>query len=259
MAMGNAPHMNVDPDGGWCTTCFQGVSQLLADPLFQAMASGATILNNVTISAARSTATSVLIGSISRIILRDGSKSWTAITDPYQLRRFDNFSMSTNMVRPSAPLYSFDAGVGPQPAPNNNTPQAIQFRQNIVNAMNSAAEIETQILLSLPAAEYLIGSIISKAIAPLMSVNKVRGFFEGTKYSNKVLGQIKNADFHAFPESVTAFESSGVISAIKGGDGVTRQMLKIPGSYRGKKGFFELIKEADGTINHRLFRPALGL
>jgi RHS repeat-associated protein len=80
-------------------------------------------------------------------------------------------------------------------------------------------------------------------------------FFSGTKYTNKVLGQIKKGDFHAFPESVKAFESNGVISTIKGGDGVTRQMLKIPGEYGGKKGFFEFIKEADGSINHRLFRP----
>lgn len=65
---------------------------------------------------------------------------------------------------------------------------------------------------------------------------------------------MKKGDFHAFPESVEAFESNGVISTIKGGDGVTRQMLKIQGEYGGKKGFFEFIKEADGTINYRLFR-----
>lgn len=80
-------------------------------------------------------------------------------------------------------------------------------------------------------------------------------FFSGTKYTNKVLGQMKTEPFHAFPESVTAFENSGIISTIKGGDGVTRQMLKIPGEYGGKKGFFEFLKEADGSINHRFFRP----
>ena len=82
-----------------------------------------------------------------------------------------------------------------------------------------------------------------------------KSFFEGTKYTNKVLGQMKKGDFHGFPEAVKAFESSGVITTIKGGDGVTRQILKIPGEYGSKKGFFEFIKEADGTINHRLFRP----
>lgn len=67
--------------------------------------------------------------------------------------------------------------------------------------------------------------------------------------------EIKKKDFHSFPESVKAFESDGKISTIKGGDGVTRQMLKIPGEFGGKKGFFEFIKDADGSINHRLFRP----
>ena len=80
-------------------------------------------------------------------------------------------------------------------------------------------------------------------------------FFYGTKYTNKVLGQMKKGDFHGFPESVKAFEADGIITTIKGGDRVTRQMLKIPGEYGGKKGFFEFIKEADGSINHRLFRP----
>lgn len=72
-------------------------------------------------------------------------------------------------------------------------------------------------------------------------------------HTNKVLGQIKRGDYHAFPESVKAFESSGIVSTITGGDGVTRQILKIPGEYGGKKGVFEFIKEANGSINHRLF------
>lgn len=80
-----------------------------------------------------------------------------------------------------------------------------------------------------------------------------KSFFDGTSYTNKVLGQIKKGDYHAFPESVKAFESSGIVSTITGGDGVTRQILKIPGEYGGKKGVFEFIKEANGSINHRLF------
>ncbi len=80
-------------------------------------------------------------------------------------------------------------------------------------------------------------------------------FFAATKYSDKVLAQMKNADFHAFPESVTAFGKSGIVSAIRGGDGVIRRILRIPGSYRGKEGVFEFIKDTEGIINHRLFRP----
>ena len=62
-------------------------------------------------------------------------------------------------------------------------------------------------------------------------------------------------EFHSFPESVTAFEGEGTASTITGGDGVERQMLEIPGSYNGRDGVFQFIKEADGTINHRLFVP----
>jgi filamentous hemagglutinin len=40
-----------------------------------------------------------------------------------------------------------------------------------------------------------------------------------------------------------------------GRDGVKRLWLEIPGRYRGRDGVFQFIKEADGTINHRLFVP----
>ena len=81
-------------------------------------------------------------------------------------------------------------------------------------------------------------------------------FFARTKYTDKVLGQIKSGDFHGFPESVKTFQGLGQVTKITGGDGVVRDMLRIPGEYRGKQGFFEFIKEADGSINHRLFKPA---
>ena len=80
-------------------------------------------------------------------------------------------------------------------------------------------------------------------------------FFAGTKYTDKVLGQIKTGDLHGFPESVAAFQGAGQMTKITGGDGVVRDMLKIPGEYRGKQGVFEFIKEPDGAINHRLFKP----
>jgi hypothetical protein len=63
-------------------------------------------------------------------------------------------------------------------------------------------------------------------------------------------------EFHAFPESVRAFESAGTVRTVVGGDKVTRQMLEIPGSYgTGGSGVFQFIKNPDGTINHRLFVP----
>jgi RHS repeat-associated protein len=87
-------------------------------------------------------------------------------------------------------------------------------------------------------------------------------FFEGASYTEKVVEQMSRGagEFHSFPESVTAFESSGNLSTITGGDGLVREMLEIPGSYASGKGgwydgVFQFIKDADGSINHRLFVP----
>lgn len=34
-----------------------------------------------------------------------------------------------------------------------------------------------------------------------------------------------------------------------------RMRLEISGSYRGKEGIFEYVREPNGAINHRLFVP----
>jgi filamentous hemagglutinin len=80
-------------------------------------------------------------------------------------------------------------------------------------------------------------------------------FFKGTTYTDKVKQQASSGDFHSFPESVDGYAEQGKISVIKGGDGVERLRLEITGSYRGKEGVFEYIREPDGAINHRLFVP----
>lgn len=66
---------------------------------------------------------------------------------------------------------------------------------------------------------------------------------------------MEGTDFHAFPELVKNYANAGQTIPLKGGDGVMRTMLRIPGTYHGRAGFFEFIKESDGTITHRLFRP----
>ncbi|EIR7532028.1 RHS domain-containing protein, partial [Salmonella enterica subsp. enterica serovar Llandoff] len=83
-------------------------------------------------------------------------------------------------------------------------------------------------------------------------------FFANTKYTDKVIAQMKSGDLHSFPESVRTFQDAGTVTKITGGDGIVRDMLKIPGRYRGKNGNFEFIKEPDGSINHRLFKPDSG-
>ena len=86
---------------------------------------------------------------------------------------------------------------------------------------------------------------------------KRNDFFKGTWYSDRVLGNMFNTSdaFHSFPENVKAFQMDGVVTPLKGKDGVIVPILKIPGSYRGREGYFEFIKERDGMINHRFFRP----
>ena len=88
-------------------------------------------------------------------------------------------------------------------------------------------------------------------------------FFEGTRYSDKVIGQMNRGagEAHSFPESVRSFESLGTVRSVKGGDGVVRQILEIRGSYPTRNGVrrdgvFEFIKEPDGLINHRFFRAS---
>ena len=94
-------------------------------------------------------------------------------------------------------------------------------------------------------------------------------FFDGASYTSKVLQQIEGGvgEFHSFPEAVTAFEDSGTVSSIVGGDGSTYEMLEIPGSYQTSgtagipgsgqwiDGVFQFIKDSSGAINHRLFVP----
>ena len=106
------------------------------------------------------------------------------------------------------------------------------------------------------------GSVTKTANAATSAAGKTaqESFFDGTSYTTKVKGQMKKGDFHAFPEEVTAFENDGTISKIVGKDGIERDMLEIPGSYRSKDGVFQdgvfqFIKEPDGTINHRFFVP----
>lgn len=94
--------------------------------------------------------------------------------------------------------------------------------------------------------------------AQFLAAKTAPSFFEGASYTPKVLKQMqgKVGEFHSFPESVTAFESAGTVRSLTGGDKVVRQVLEIPGSYgSGGNGVFRFIKNADGTINERLFVP----
>ena len=60
---------------------------------------------------------------------------------------------------------------------------------------------------------------------------------------------MEQGDLHSFPRSVEGFQGAGQVNKIIGGNGATREILKISGSFKGKEGVFEFIKEADGMIN----------
>lgn len=83
-----------------------------------------------------------------------------------------------------------------------------------------------------------------------------KSFFQGAKYSPKVLRQMSKTDdiAHSFPLSIDGVASKyGKWSKRIGGDGEPYQWLEIEGRYGGKTGTFEFIKDSKGVINHRFF------
>ena len=96
---------------------------------------------------------------------------------------------------------------------------------------------------------------VERATETTKNVIKAENFFDGAKYTQKVKIQASSGDYHSFPQSVDGFAKHGTVSKITGKDGVVRDKLEIPGSYRGKKGIFEYSREPNGNINHRLFVP----
>lgn len=96
-----------------------------------------------------------------------------------------------------------------------------------------------------------------KALKALKTAKNANKFFEGAKYTNKVGKQMKNAGdlHHAFPNSVDGYAAKyGKYSREMGKDGKMYDWLRMDGSYKGKNGTFEYIKDSQGNINHRFFR-----
>ncbi len=84
-----------------------------------------------------------------------------------------------------------------------------------------------------------------------------KSFFEGARYSDKVLRQMSKSDdiYHAFPKSVEGYATKfGRWTTKIGADGKPYQWLEVSGSYSGKSGTFEFIKDSNGVINHRFFK-----
>ena len=84
--------------------------------------------------------------------------------------------------------------------------------------------------------------------------NAAAKFFEGTTLADRVVGQMKIGDNHAFPASVDAFAARyGVAKTVMDSRGNPVQMLTVNGSYNGAKGTFEYIKNQSNEIYHRFF------
>ena len=80
-------------------------------------------------------------------------------------------------------------------------------------------------------------------------------FFDNTQYSDEVLKKMEMGDYHDFPELVRQFEEFGIKETFIGGDGNMYQSLIIPGTYNNQIGQYEFIKNSEGLITHRFFRP----
>ena len=80
-------------------------------------------------------------------------------------------------------------------------------------------------------------------------------FFDNTKYSDEVLTKMGKGDYHDFPELIKEFESLGTRTTFIGGDGKVYESLIIPGYINNQEGQYEFIKNAEGIITHRFFRP----
>ncbi len=119
----------------------------------------------------------------------------------------------------------------------------------------STLGVGTEAEVGLEAGEVLAAEVEADAVA--LGQRAEGSFFEATEYTEKVLEQMTGGpgEFHSFPESVAAFEDAGTISTVTGGDGVTRELLEIPGEYSGREGTFQFMKDPDGSINHRYFLP----
>jgi hypothetical protein len=96
-----------------------------------------------------------------------------------------------------------------------------------------------------------MGSPVGGAFTP---VNPLAG----TSYTPKVRRQIGQGDFHGFSASVDGFAGFGQVTSFRGGDGLSRTRVTLPGSFRDSRGnwrngHFEWIIEPNRQVNHRFF------
>jgi len=59
---------------------------------------------------------------------------------------------------------------------------------------------------------------------------------------------------HAFPSVIDTFVDINSGRPLKGGDGIMRILIELPGSVNNTPGIFEYIIEPNGMCNHRFFK-----
>ena len=59
---------------------------------------------------------------------------------------------------------------------------------------------------------------------------------------------------HAFPSIIDTYVDIYLGRPIRGGDGIIRNIIEIPGSINKTPGIYEFIIEPNGMCNHRYFK-----
>lgn len=91
----------------------------------------------------------------------------------------------------------------------------VTARNNYAHRWLATGRAESQsadmLLLATGIGGVIRSSVVDGVVAA--EVGAEADFFAGTRYTDKVIGQMKQGDFHAFPESVTAFQDAGALSS----------------------------------------------
>lgn len=105
------------------------------------------------------------------------------------------------------------------------------------------------------------GGVIVKAVSKADDVVDVvktakKVTDKSIKYTDKVIKQMDNVKDlnHAFSPLVDTMVDMRKAKPLKGGDGIVRKVVELPGTINGKEGVFEYIFDPTGWCNHRFFK-----
>ena len=79
---------------------------------------------------------------------------------------------------------------------------------------------------------------------------------DSVRYTEKVVKQMSNSSDlnHSFPALIDTFVDIKSGRPFKGGDGIVRTRIEIPGKIKNTPGVYEYIIEPNGMCNHRYFK-----